>query len=285
MSYTDALSRELGAVGIRGRLQSRIVAEFADHLESDPEAELGSPHELARQFADELGTSRARRAALATFAALAIAGVLFGVAFATQQGKMLAQAVGAATPPLGDIAGAVAVIAPQVAFVAGVLAALRVLRRRREKVLPRAEAVIIVRRAAVALGAGLATMGALAALAIALRNQFPGWWVALTLAAAGAGGVALLSALPGVIAADRVRPLGDGPAGDLYTDLGPLVPEPLRADPWWLALAIAGAVAVAIAVVGALQSDPYDGILRGILDAGACLAGFAVLGRYLGLRS
>jgi hypothetical protein len=41
---------------------------------------------------------------------------------------------------------------------------------------------------------------------------------------------------------------------------------------------------VLIAVAGVLQADPYDGVLRGIVDAGACLVGFAVLGRYLGLR-
>jgi hypothetical protein len=34
-----------------------------------------------------------------------------------------------------------------------------------------------------------------------------------------------------------------------------------------------------------VQADPYDGILRGLADAIACLAGFAVLGRYLGLQA
>ena len=31
--------------------------------------------------------------------------------------------------------------------------------------------------------------------------------------------------------------------------------------------------------------DPYDGVARGIADAAACMAGFIVLGRYLGLRT
>jgi hypothetical protein len=39
-----------------------------------------------------------------------------------------------------------------------------------------------------------------------------------------------------------------------------------------------------VALAGIVQSDPYDGLLRGLLDAAACLAGFGVLGRYLGLR-
>ena len=45
VSYLDDLSRELASHGIRGRTRRRIVAEFDDHLRSDPEAEqrLGSP--------------------------------------------------------------------------------------------------------------------------------------------------------------------------------------------------------------------------------------------------
>jgi hypothetical protein len=65
------LGRELAAVGIRGRRRDRILAEFADHLACDPQAQLGEPRDLARQFADELATDSARRAAFATFGALA----------------------------------------------------------------------------------------------------------------------------------------------------------------------------------------------------------------------
>ncbi len=36
--------------------------------------------------------------------------------------------------------------------------------------------------------------------------------------------------------------------------------------------------------IGARSGDLYAGILRGLLDAAICLAGFAALGRYLGLR-
>jgi hypothetical protein len=49
--YLQTLSDELTQVGIRGALRRRIVTEFADHLESDPDADLGFPHALARQFA------------------------------------------------------------------------------------------------------------------------------------------------------------------------------------------------------------------------------------------
>ncbi len=75
MTYLDALESELTATGIPARRRRRIVAEFADHLHEDPAAELGAPSELAKQFADELGTSRARAAAFRSFAALAFAGI------------------------------------------------------------------------------------------------------------------------------------------------------------------------------------------------------------------
>jgi hypothetical protein len=80
-SYESRLGRELTAVGISGRLRRRILAEIADHLATDPDAQLGDPALLAGQFADELGTQRALTAAIAGFAALAFAGVVFAAAF------------------------------------------------------------------------------------------------------------------------------------------------------------------------------------------------------------
>ena len=62
MSYRDELSAELGAVGIRGRLARRILAEVDDHLLSDPASEerFGRPREIAEAFAAELGTQASR---------------------------------------------------------------------------------------------------------------------------------------------------------------------------------------------------------------------------------
>jgi hypothetical protein len=71
----------------------------------------------------------------------------------------------------------------------------------------------------------------------------------------------------------------------LSADLGDLLPVPLRGRTWALAFLVAAAVAVVIAIAGLLQSDPFDGVLRGLLDGGACLLGYATLGRYLGLRA
>jgi hypothetical protein len=47
---------------------------------------------------------------------------------------------------------------------------------------------------------------------------------------------------------------------------------------------VAAGVALVITLGGVAGSDGYDGALRGLLDALACLGGFALLGRYLGLR-
>ena len=81
--FQTRLGEELGRVGIRGRLRGRILAEYADHLACDPEAQVGEPRALAQQFADELGSARARRAAVTASGALALAGILFGLAFVT----------------------------------------------------------------------------------------------------------------------------------------------------------------------------------------------------------
>jgi hypothetical protein len=80
----DELAHELVAVGIRGRLRARILAEAAEHVRDagSPEA-FGDPKALARRFADELGPEEARRAARGSFAALAVAGAAFGLVFVT----------------------------------------------------------------------------------------------------------------------------------------------------------------------------------------------------------
>jgi hypothetical protein len=277
----DALHRELGAVGIRGRLRRRILEEFADHLACDPQAELGEPRELARQFADELGTSRSRGAAFTAFAALAFAGCLYSVSFVAYRHVATMHA---RTPLLGGLAGALVVLAPQLAFVSGSLALLRAFRRRREPVLAGAEVRVIVRRTGLALASGLATMAGLGLLVYEYGPHVQGWVRLLGYVAAGAGGLALVAAAPPLVAAARVHASAPGAAGDVFDDLGPLVPARLRGRPWKLALAVSGAIFLGVALAGVLQSDPFDGALRGIADGLACLVGFAVLGRFLGLR-
>ena len=284
MNYPDELRGELTSVGITGTLRARILAEIEDHLECNPAADLGAPGALAAQFADELGTTRARRAAAHSFAALAVAGILFGAAFVGSPAAAFGAAPAGASV-LGRLSRVVAILAPQVAFVAGLLAALRALHRRRAGVIPGLEATMIVRRAVVGTGFGLATTVSLGLIALEFHRQVPSAWHTLALVASVVGTLSLLAALPALRAAARLRPAASGPAGDIFDDLGRWLPAPLDGHPWRLAVVVASAVAVAVALAGAVGSDPYDGIARGLADGSVCLLGFATLGRYLGLWS
>ncbi len=284
-AYPERLEHELAAAGIDGTLRRRIVTEIEDHLACDPDAELGEPSAVARHFADELGTRRALRAAFAAFAALALAGTLFAVAvLAVQAAGGFVRQIGQSAPVLGSVGLAMSALGAQVAFASGTLGILRALRRRRSAVLSRAEALVLVRRAWVALLAGAVTMAGLAITAIGLDGDIAGWWTTLALALAGAGGLAVALALPAVLAARRLHPLVAGAAGDLGDDLAGLVPARVDAAGWGFAVAFAAAIALTITVAGVAADDPFDGALRGLADAAACLAAYAALGRFLGLR-
>lgn len=264
----DELDRELRAAGVPARRRRRIRLELEDHLACDPSADLGDPVVLARQFADELGTVLARRAGLAIFMLLAPLGVLTVVLF-------LVASVRAANPPLALMLALV--VGVQLAFVGGSLAALRAWRLRRFVAIPAAEADVLVRRAGLAvIGAALTTvpLGYLASgFYDFLWTSRPLAWVTF-----GAGAAASLLGSAAVVRAWRLRPIADGETHDLSFDLG------MDADPWLLAVAIAAAVALCIALAGIVQSDPFDGLARGLADGLLGLLGFAVLGRPLGLR-
>jgi hypothetical protein len=279
--FETQLGRELSAVGITGRGRRRILDEFADHLSCDPGAQLGEPRALARQFANEVGSARARRAAVVSFGALALAGSLFGLAFVTSD------ALFGVTPKsaseIGQIAIALAIVFAQISFVAGTLAALRWVQRRGSGVLPAAEAKVIVRRAAVGVICGIVTMACLGTAAIAYHRFQATAWVTFAVIVAGIGIAALLASLPAIWEAARVRPVADGDAGDIFDDLGGLVPRPLDGRPWLLAVVVSAAVAAAITLVAVPAQDTYDGAVRGVIDALLCMLGFATLGRYLGL--
>ena len=283
-TFVARLERELTAAGISGGRRARILAEFADHLACDPQAELGDPRVLARRFADEVGSAQALQSAIVAFSALAIAGLLVGIAFVTSgPGAFGARPVGA--PVLGRLATGVGLLAPQVAFAAGTLALLRWLRRRHEPVLPAAEARVIVRRAGVGVVFGILSMLALAGIAIAYHHWASAGWVTFSLVAAAAGVLTLIAALRPVLAATRLRPLSGGGAGDIFDDLGPMVPRRLRGHPWCLATLVSFAIAAAMVVAAVPAQDEFDGAFRGVLDALACMGGFATLGLYLGLWS
>jgi hypothetical protein len=283
--FMTSLADELRAVGIAGRLQHRIVAEYEDHLRCDPNAQLGAPAEIAREFADELGTSNVRQGSVAGFAALALAGVVFAAAVIDALTFHAFRSTETGWGPAGFFGLGIVALSSQVALATGMLGTMRSFWRRRERVVSRTDATVIVRRLAIALVCALATMIGLGLMAVGIHNQsgsVPGW---RTLAgiAAGVGAIAIIAAAPFVLRAARVRPTGDGTRGDVLDDLGPFVPAWLRGRPWRFAVLFAAAVGIAVALAGVAAGDPFDGILRGLVEAFACLTGFAALGPFIGL--
>jgi hypothetical protein len=276
--YLEALDLELVALGIPRRLRQRILAESEDHLRSDDGAldRFGAPAEVANAFAAELGARASRRAAVGAFAALGVAGAVYAVCFV---GASLAGHPPPDTWPLvAQFALVAVIVAPQVSFVAGSLALVRVLRRR-EPILASAELTVINRRTGVALVFGLVTMVALGMVVFELRNDSAGWWVAFTLAGvAVAAPLLVFAALQAAIAA-RLRPRVAGAPGDVFDDLGFG-----RTDPWRFARRVAIGLGLVVFLAAAVQGDPFDGALNGSAEALACLTGFAAFGRYLGLR-
>lgn len=287
MTYLHALEHELTAAGLPAARRRRILAEFEDHLHQDPNAQLGVPHDLARQFADELGTRLALVAAFRAFTALAFAGLGL-LAMFLAAGRMRGMTLYGTgrhvpTPTWTTPILLVAALAAQIAFVAGTLALMRAWRLRHERVIGRADAAVLARRSAIGLVAGGLTMAALPALALAFPHSVGHAWTVAAWAVAGAAVVALAGAAPSVIQSARLRPTRSGEPADLIADIGPWLPSGLT--PTRCAVLLALAIVVVLGVAGVAVDDPYDGIARGLLDGGACMIGFIALGRYLGLRT
>ncbi|MGP0048913.1 MAG: hypothetical protein ACLPZR_08715 [Solirubrobacteraceae bacterium] len=285
MTYVDSLEVELAAAGIPARRRARIVAEFSDHLHENPEAELGAPRDLARQFADELGTRLARGTAYRAFAALAVAAIVLAVMFFTG-GRTWGGWVGYGHYRVSDYLPwwwvpmmLVCFISAQVALASGGLALLRAWRLRRVPVMTAADAAILNRRAAVGL-----VCGAIAMTVLPLTHfvvDFSSRWNTVAVTLGPALIVLLLAILPDVLRAARLRPTREGTAGDLTADLG--IEDP-RATPRRIVVVLSVMIVLVMVAIGVRSYDLYDGILRGLFDGAACLVGFAVLGQYLGLR-
>jgi hypothetical protein len=181
MSWLEDLSGELYARGVARRDRVRIVAELSDHIACDPGCEdrLGDPHTLAMSFADELATARARTSAFAAFTALAVAAVVLVISqitlgrFAHYPGYSNGISIALFIPALLGM-----VVAPQIALVAGSLAAWRAVRRRRVASIPADEIALIHRRVRVALAAGFATMAGIEFYVIDFSTRLPAWWLA-----------------------------------------------------------------------------------------------------------
>jgi hypothetical protein len=272
VSWLDDLDRELAANGIARRRARRIRAELADHLACDPEARLGEPGEIAERFAVELRGIETRRAVLTGFGALALAGLL--LAAAAMAGPRHYPSVGGARATVVGLTGLGILGCAQIAFVAGCLAAWRVLRR--DGV---ADLALAQRRGAVALLAGA---GVSAGLLVhgALLRPMPAAWIALTLTAGALP-------LPGlVLAAARLREAATlTPATGAPTSLADDLPAALRGRgaPLLAALAaLATALVVLQGIVG--ERSLSEGIVRGAIEAAGLFLGVVLLGRLLGLR-
>jgi hypothetical protein len=285
----EQLRRELSRVRIRGRLASRILKEFQDHLSIDPDDDLGEPAAIARQFADELGTSLARSAALKTFAALVVCGVAMLAALPnvgdTYNWVNYNTGIGPLHISWFNIGIFLAVFIGQISVAAGGLALLGATRLARMPVISAAEARTLRRRAAVAWGAGAITVMLLALMALVVPTAYGARWEVAVLIAAGACGAALLTALPSIARAAWVKPAADGATPDLLVDLTPFLPARTTRllTPWRCAFVLATAAAAALTAVGIVDDQIYRGMLRGVAEAVLCLAGFSLLGRYLGM--
>jgi Domain of unknown function (DUF1707) len=289
MSWLGQLADGLTARGITGRDRRRIVLELHDHIECEPDCveRLGAPGELAAAFADELATGRARGSAFGAFAALAITAVTLIVSQLT-----LGRAVGYPGYAHGlslilflpALLGMV--IAPQVALVAGMLAALRAVRRRRATVLPAAELALIRRRARVAIGAGFATVAGLELYVVNFSAVLPAWWLALTGGLGAVAGGALFAASTKLARAGTLISGAAGEAGDVYDDLPLLRWAWLRRHPWRLgAIASLGATVLMTLFVARAEHSLFEGVQRGLFEGLVAAAGFVLLGRSMGVAA
>ncbi len=289
MSWLDHLADELGTRGVTGREQRRIVLELRDHIDCEPgcEARLGDPRQLAVEFADQLATARGRLSAFQSFGALAV----------TAAALLVSQlAIGHAGGYPGFTRGLSLVlfipaalgmfIAPQVALVAGTLAALRALRRRRARILPAAELALIRRRARIGLNAGIATVIGLELYVLDFGAVLPAWWLALIGGLAGVAGVAVIGASRSLADAGAIVSGTSGLAGDVFDDLPAIGWSWLRRRPWRLGAIASLGVGLALTLAGwQAEHSLIEGIERGAFEGLAAAAGFGLLGRAIGVLS
>lgn len=286
MSWLDRLDAELRARGVPRRDLRRIHLELSDHIACEPGCEdrLGDPRSLAITFAEELATARARGSALTTFTALALtaAALTFSQLTVPRAGGYPTFSAGLSLllfmPALFGM-----LVAPQAALVAGGLAALRALRRRRVPNLPAAEIALINRRARIALVAGSAIVAGLELYVVDFSPRLPGWWVISTGGLGAAAGAALVLAWRALTRAQTTVSERAGRAGDLYDDL----PLPrwgwLRNGPWRLGALAVLAASLAVTMFEAhAEHSLLEGVQRGTFEALAAAVGLALLGRAIG---
>jgi hypothetical protein len=284
MTYLAELEAQLAAAGVRGRAARRVLDEAADHLgELESAADFGEPRVIAREVAAVLASSWTHRAAVLSFAALAATGIGYSALFVLTFGASSPDIASAQTVWLGIAAALGIVFLPQLSFVAGVLMVWRALRLPRPA--PAEELALVRRRAAVALGAAAATLGAWAVYAFEYRVH-----EVTTVAVAAILAVPLVAAGAFVRAAAAPAAVRGGPAGDVFADLGPFVSRTplarldLEGHPWLFAGGFALAVGLVVTLATLGEGGVVAGLLRGIPEAIAVVLFYAAFGRVLGLR-
>jgi hypothetical protein len=269
--YLRELERDLAARGVRGRAAERVLAEARDHLlELEDLERFGPSDRIASEVAAQLATTRTIRSAYGAFIALAVTGFAY-LAFLALAGQP--DLFAASHEAVGVAVTLALVLFPQVAFVSGCLALLRALRRRGGGTASAEELEVVRARTAVALAAGVLTAASMAVWTLEYRQS--GWLLVLPALAA----VALAVGVRSVAIAGQPRALSEGPAGDVFDDLG------FRVDPWRFALVFAALIGVLGFAGGwVAEGDPGSGIVRGAFETAAVLTCFALLGRRLALR-
>ncbi|MGC1184489.1 MAG: hypothetical protein WBA31_04960 [Candidatus Dormiibacterota bacterium] len=286
MSWITELDRELSARGVSSRQRHLILLEFEDHIACEPgcEGRLGDPHQLAARFAEELASEGARRSALIAIGALAVTALALGISqfpasdsaqSGFDNGRSLALFVPAA---LGIL------IAPQVALVAGVLAGLRAVVRRRTAVMPAAEIGLLRRRVWIALFAGMATAVGIVLFIVNFSASLPARWMALVGGLAGLALLALLATAAWLVRSGAVATEASGPAGDVADDLRYFGCARLARRPWLLGAVVIVVVAVAMTMFEwRAEQSLTEGLQRGLFEGLVATLGFVLLGPALGL--
>jgi hypothetical protein len=287
MIWLEALAAELTTRGVPARQRARIVLELHDHIASEPgcEARLGDPRQLAVSFADELATDRARSSAFGTVAALAITALALIVSqLAIGHAGGYPGFTNGISPVLFALALLGMLVSPQVALVAGTLAALRAVRRRREPRLPAAEIGLIGRRARIALLAGFGTVAGLELYLADFWQRLPAWYLGLIGGLGAVAAAALSLAFRRLTHAQAIVSGRAGAAGDVYDDLPLIGWSWLRRRPW--RLGAIGSVIIALVMtlfVAHAENSLAEGLQRGIAEGIVVALGFALLGRSVGL--
>jgi hypothetical protein len=291
MTWLGEFEDELAARGVRPAMRERLVAELSDHIACEQaqspepvETRLGVAREIAGRCADELGTDDVRHAVSMTFVALSAAAAALVISMVSLNrinrypGFDHGFSVALSLPAILAL-----LIGPQVALAGGILATWRVIRRRRETVLPGAELALVRRRAQIGATAGLVTSIGVLLYTVNFIGVLPAWWLALSGSLSAGATVALLAARRALAHSSATVVAAGGPAGDLFDDIPPL--RALRGRPFALCLggALTGAFVVTFAEWHAERSLA-EGLERGAFEALVLSVGFVLLGRALGAR-